>query len=93
MREIFGDMQIEALERDQSGTPGIFVRASKPSNWSSDATLEGVHLYSIVWRRRIHSASALDRAISRSYATLIQLGVRILPRSVKRGVKRVLGRG
>jgi len=92
MREIFGDMQIEALERDRSGTPGIFVRASKPLDWSSGATLEGVRLYSIVWRRRIHSASAIDRTISRSYATLIQLGVRILPRSAKHVVKRVMNR-
>ena len=92
MREIFGDMQIEALERDRSGTPGIFVRASKPSDWNSGATLEGVRLYSIVWRRRIHSASVIDSTISRSYATLIQLGVRILPRSVKHVVKRVMNR-
>jgi len=92
MREIFKDMQIEALERDRSGTPGIFVRAIKPSGWSPGANFEGVRLYSIVWRRRIHSASAIDRAVSRSYATAIQLGVRILPRSVKQVASRVMGR-
>lgn len=92
MYKIFGDMQVEALKHDQSGTPGIFVRARKPLHWSSGATLEDVRLYSIIWGRRIHSASALDMAISRSYAMLIQLGVRILPPSVKRIVKRVVRR-
>jgi len=92
MREIFKDMDIEALEQDQSGTPGVFVRAKKPSGWSSGANLEDVNLYSIVWRRRIHSASVIDITISRSYAAVIQVGVRILPRYVKRIVKKFLRR-
>lgn len=50
MRVIFSDMEIEALEPDESA-PGVLVKARKPSDFSEN-DLSDHALYSMVARRR-----------------------------------------
>jgi SAM-dependent methyltransferase len=50
MQRIFGDLQIESIERDPT-RPGVFLKAQKPCAFEP-ATLDDVALYSIIRQER-----------------------------------------
>ena len=89
MLVIFADMDIEAICPDESGTPGIFIRARMTAR--PRVELRAVKLYSIVRHRRSLRATFTDIAVSRAVAVAIRLGVKLLPTSAKRAGRRVLG--
>lgn len=60
MEKIFRDFEIIALEKDWEG-PGVFIKARKPTNWSSN-DLSQIELYSILVGRRIKELIGMDKA-------------------------------
>jgi SAM-dependent methyltransferase len=59
--EIFGDLEIEAIERDTDDPPGVFFRARRPRSFT-ERDLAAYPLYSVVRRRRARSLTRLDVA-------------------------------
>jgi len=51
MREVFGDLEIEALESDIPSAPGVFVKARKKDGFK-EKDLKSVALFSIVRSKR-----------------------------------------
>ncbi len=60
MKKIFGDFEIIALEKDWE-TPGVFLKARKPTNWSPN-DLSQIELYSMVLGRRTREIVGMDKA-------------------------------
>jgi len=59
MREIFSDMQIDAVESDVPTAPGVFVKAVKPTSFI-EKDLKQVALYSMLKFRRSENVSDID---------------------------------
>ena len=79
MREIFGDMDILALERDADIEPGVLMLARKPGE-HVESNLDEIMLYSIVRGRRLRDLSRLQVAVTESATVLWRLSKRVLPR-------------
>jgi SAM-dependent methyltransferase len=65
--EIFGDLEIEVIERDTHDPPGVFVRARRPASFA-ERNLDAYPLYSVVRRRRAMSLTRLDVAVAHGLA-------------------------
>ena len=59
--EIFGDLEIETIERDPDDPPGVFFRARCPAGFT-ERDSDGYSLYSVVRRRRARSLTRFDVA-------------------------------
>jgi SAM-dependent methyltransferase len=63
IKAIFSDLSIQAVETDPV-SPGVFVRATKPTTFS-ERNLDTISLYSIVTRRRCRAVTDLDVYVRR----------------------------
>ncbi len=87
IRTIFSDTTIERLETDDPTSPGVFLKARKPIQFF-EADLSQYRLYSIIRRRRIIRASALDVLSMTVAASAWKAAKIILPRSLVDGIRR-----
>jgi SAM-dependent methyltransferase len=51
MQSIFADFEVITIEQDPE-SPGVFVKARKPSSPTNDAQLDDIELYSVAARKR-----------------------------------------
>ncbi len=86
MRAIAAEMEIVALERDPI-SPGVFLAARKTTAPATD--LGAIELYSMIRRRRMRDVSGWDvrRFV---WTNPITIAHRLLPRPVRRRLKRVV---
>nr|WP_079083308.1 class I SAM-dependent methyltransferase [Streptomyces antibioticus] len=84
---ILADMTLESVESDSSDSPGVFVRARRPENFTEQATAD-IRLYSAVRHRRTHSATLPDVIVSRGLSRAKSAACRWLPLSLQRGARR-----
>lgn len=90
MRRIFGDMDIEALEPDTPGSPGVFIRARRRAAGETDLT--DIYLYSIVRRRPTLQATLLDQIASATMALGHRTITAVIPRTARRFIRARLAR-
>jgi len=88
MNVIFGDMIIEASEKD-SDSPGVFVKVRKPSVFE-EKTLDAFELYSIVGFRSCIDINELDILVFKIIIQVRQLFSRILPAGVKSTFRKII---
>jgi SAM-dependent methyltransferase len=81
MRRIFGDLDIESLERDPT-RPGVFLKARKPHDFSA-ARLDEVKLYSMVKQRHALSVTEDEAQAFRPPFTLVGFLWGLLPEHVR----------
>jgi SAM-dependent methyltransferase len=81
MRRIFGDLEIESLERDPT-RPGVFLRARKPRGFEA-ADLENVALYSIIKQRRALDVSEEEAQAFKPPFTLVGFLWGLLPEAIR----------
>jgi SAM-dependent methyltransferase len=74
LRIAFGDLAIEALERDPSA-PGVFLKARKPQGFA-ERDLARVELFSVLAARRCREVSDLRVALARAAQRLRGLAAR-----------------
>jgi SAM-dependent methyltransferase len=89
MEAIFGDMDIQALERD-SIAPGVFLRARK-ARAPQAVDLSELPLYSVLTRRRVLTVSRWDEMRFRAIVEIHKVYRFLLPEGVRRCIKRLIG--
>jgi SAM-dependent methyltransferase len=89
MKEMFGDMAIEALETDPLA-PGVLLKARKPSGFK-ECRLDSCKLYSIIKQKRCRTISAVDILIFNIKWKLRELVSKCVPQPVKNVIKRIFG--
>jgi SAM-dependent methyltransferase len=91
MDRIFADFELEAVEPDQL-RPGVFVKARKPER-HEPVDLDGIRLYSIVKRERVHDVSDSEaRSFEPPFSPAAFLW-ELMPPAVKReGIRPLLRR-
>lgn len=90
--EIFGDLEIEAIEKDTQDPPGVFFRARRPPGFT-EGDVNDHSLYSVVRRRRARSLTRLDVAGARCLAAGQAVVRRVLPRRARDVIRQALDRG
>lgn len=88
MNVIFGDMIIEASEKD-SDSPGVFVKVRKPSVFE-EKNLDAFELYSIVRFRSCIDINELDILVFKIIIQVRQLFSRILPAGIKSTFRKII---
>jgi SAM-dependent methyltransferase len=91
MERIFADCTIEALERDQPESPGVFVKVRKPVMFS-EVDLNQIDLFSIIRSRRINRTNVADRTAVRAACAAWAAAERYLPSRLRSGVRRLVRR-
>jgi SAM-dependent methyltransferase len=89
--EIFGDLEIEALEPDTDDPPGVFFRARRPPGFT-ERDLDAYPLYSVVRRRRAKSLRRLDIAGAHSLAAGQAAVGHLLPSRTRRVIRKAVNR-
>jgi SAM-dependent methyltransferase len=90
IRTIFGDLNIETLEKDPDD-PGVFFRARRPTPLH-ERDLTNWCLYSIVRRRRTRSFTSLDTGVARCLAAGQGLTARVMPLPARHAIRRTIER-
>ncbi|ESP62432.1 hypothetical protein SMITH_266 [Smithella sp. ME-1] len=88
MQVIFGDMVIEANEKD-SDIPGVFVKIHKPCSFN-EKDLSALKLYSIVKLKRCIDVNEFDIFVFKIIITLRQLLSRTLPENFKSVFRKII---
>jgi hypothetical protein len=91
MKRIFGDLDIQKLERDPT-RPGVFLKATKPHGFEA-SRLDDVSLYSIVKEQRALSVTEEEAHAFKPPFTLVGLLWSLLPTRVRTDGFRALFRG
>lgn len=84
--DIFGDLEIEAIERDTDDPPGVFFRARRPPRFN-ERGLNAYALYSVVRRRRALSLTWLDVAGARGLAAAKAAVGRFVPLRIRHAIR------
>jgi SAM-dependent methyltransferase len=87
--EIFGDLEVETIERDTDDPPGVFFRARRPSGFT-ERNLDVYPLYSVVRRRHARSLTPFDVAGARGLATGQAVLTRLLPLSARKAIRQAV---
>jgi transposase len=85
--EIFGDLEIETIERDTDDPPGVFFRARRPPRFS-ERGLDAYALYSVVRRRRAGSLTWPDVAGAHGLAAGQAAVRRFVPPRIRHAIRR-----
>jgi hypothetical protein len=89
MRDLFGDLAIEALEEDPK-EPGVFMKARKPLDY--EKRTPELALYSMIAGRRVHSVNPLRRRAFVAVKGARRAYQQAVPEPARQRVNRVLGR-
>ena len=87
--EIFGDLEVETIERDIDDPPGVFFRARRPSGFT-ERDLDAYSLYSVVRRRRARSLTRFDVAGARGLAAGQAALTRLLPLPARKAIRQAV---
>jgi SAM-dependent methyltransferase len=85
--EIFGDLEIETIERDSDDPPGVFFRARRTASFT-EKDLGTYALYSVVRRRRAKSLTRFDVAGAYGLAACRAVLTRLLPLRVLKTIRK-----
>ena len=89
--EIFGDLEIETIERDPDDPPGVFFRARRPAGFT-ERDLDGYSLYSVVRRRRARSLTRFDVAGAHCLAAGQAVVAHLLPLRARHAIRQAANR-
>ena len=89
--EIFGDLEIETIERDFDDPPGVFFRAHRPPSFT-ERDLDTYPLYSVVRRRRARSLTRLDVAGAHCLAAGRDVVAHLLPLRARHVIREAANR-
>ena len=89
--EIFGDLEIETIERDPLDPPGVFFRARRPAGFT-ERDLDGYSLYSVVRRRRARSLTRFDVAGAHCLAAGQAVVAHLLPLRARHAMRQAANR-
>jgi hypothetical protein len=91
MQRIFADFELETVQPDQL-RPGVFVKARKPAR-HEPADLDGIALYSVIKRDRVHDVSETEASEFKPPFSLVAFMWGLMPRSVREdGIRPLLRR-
>ena len=89
--EIFGDLEIETIERDPDDPPGVFFRARRPAGFT-ERDLDGYSVYSVVRRRRARSLTRFDVAGAHCLAAGQAVVAHLLPLRARHAIRQAANR-